>query len=83
MKLPTVREQIETRLTGTSPTMKNISKPALLELLFPVPDPATQAALMDLMAQKAKASKASALEASELRRAAWAAFEVALFQPAP
>lgn len=80
MKLPTVREQIETRLTGTSPTMKNISKPALLELQFPVPDPDTQRRLVDSMAQKSKASKASALEASELRRAAWATFEAALFE---
>ncbi len=81
MKLPTVREQIETRLTGTSPTMKNISKPALLDLQFPVPDPDTQRKLMDSMAQKSKASKATALEASELRRLAWATFEAALFEP--
>ena len=81
MKLPTVREQIETRLTGTSPTMKNISKPALLDLRFPVPDLPTQRTLMDSMAQSAKASNASLLEASELRRAAWATFESALFEP--
>ena len=81
MKLPTVREQIETRLTGTSPTMKNISKPALLDLRFPVPDPITQRTLMDSMDQEAKAYRESILEASELRRAAWTAFEAALFQP--
>lgn len=81
MKLPTVREQIETRLTGTSPTMKNISKSALLDLRFPVPDLATQLTLVDSMTQKATASKALALEAVELRRAAWAAFEAALFEP--
>lgn len=81
MKLPTVREQIETRLTGTSPTMKNISKPALLGLQFPVPDIVTQRELMDSMGEKVKASKTVALEASELRRAAWTAFEAALFDP--
>ena len=81
MKLPTVREQVETRLTGTSPTMKNISKPALLELRFPVPDPDTQRALVEALDEKEKASKAGALEAMGLRSAAWAAFEAALFEP--
>lgn len=81
MKLPTVREQIETRLTGTSPTMKNISKPALLDLRFPVPDLATQQALVDAMVQQVKAVESRALEAGELRRSAWAAFESALFEP--
>ena len=38
MKSPVVRQQIESAVTGTSPTMKNISKPALLDLLLPLPD---------------------------------------------
>jgi type I restriction enzyme S subunit len=37
IKLPTVRQQIEAAATGTSPTMKNISKPSLLDLTFPLP----------------------------------------------
>jgi type I restriction enzyme S subunit len=32
IKTPHLRQQIEASLTGTSPTMKNISKPALLAL---------------------------------------------------
>lgn len=83
MKLPTVREQIETRLTGTSPTMKNISKPALLNLRFPVPDPETQRALMLTMNASEKASKDKTTEASELRRLAWSMFEAALFNANP
>lgn len=37
MKLGIVRQQIEAAATGTSPTMKNISKPSLLDLTFPLP----------------------------------------------
>ncbi len=81
MKLPTVREQIETRLTGTSPTMKNISKPALLSLQFPVPDLNVQRELIETLDQKAKAAAAKTMEALEVRRVAWAAFETALFNP--
>lgn len=81
MKLPTVREQIETRLTGTSPTMKNISKPALLDLRFPVPDLKTQRALIDTMVQNEKASKVLGSDAAELRSRAWATFEATLFEP--
>lgn len=82
MKLPTVREQIETRLTGTSPTMKNISKPALLSLQFPVPDITTQRTLMDNLSMCAKSSAAKALEAVKLRSGSWTAFEAALFSDA-
>lgn len=37
LKLPHLRWQIENNLTGASPTMKNISKPSLLSLNFPLP----------------------------------------------
>lgn len=37
LKLPHLRWQIENNLTGASPTMKNISKPSLLDLKFPLP----------------------------------------------
>jgi type I restriction enzyme, S subunit len=36
-KIPHLRWQIETSLTGTSPTMKKISKPGLMSLKFPLP----------------------------------------------
>lgn len=35
-KIPHLRWQIENNLTGASPTMKNISKPALMALQFPI-----------------------------------------------
>ena len=37
LKIPHLRWQIENNLTGASPTMKNISKPALMALQFPLP----------------------------------------------
>ena len=37
MKIPHVRHQIEAAATGTSPTMQNITKPALLALSLPLP----------------------------------------------
>lgn len=37
MKIPHVRRQIETAVTGSSPTMQNITKSALLNLRFPLP----------------------------------------------
>jgi type I restriction enzyme, S subunit len=37
LKTPHVRQQIENAVTGTSATMKNITKPALLALRFPLP----------------------------------------------
>lgn len=79
MKLKSVREHIESRLTGTSPTMKNISKSALLDIRFPLPDVGTQHRLVREIesARKIAASKRS--EAITLRQSAWATFESALF----
>lgn len=70
-----VRDQIEASLTGTSPTMKNISKPALLALTFPLPPLDVQrklvAALNDakdrasVLRQSAAAARAAALKSFE------------------
>jgi len=79
MKLHSVREQIESRLTGTSPTMKNISKPALMNLSFPLPDKVTQQLLIDRLATARKEAVAKRTEAAILRQSAWTAFESALF----
>lgn len=79
MKLKSVREHIESRLTGTSPTMKNISKPALLDIRFPLPDVDAQQRLVSeiYFARESAASKRA--EAATLRQSAWVAFESALF----
>ncbi|HTP64037.1 MAG TPA: type I restriction enzyme HsdR N-terminal domain-containing protein [Geobacteraceae bacterium] len=80
MRLPNVREQIESRLTGTSPTMKNISKPSPLDLSFPLPELDDQRTLIaELMAARQTAA-AKRAEAQTLRSTAWAAFETALFE---
>jgi type I restriction enzyme S subunit len=45
LKLPHLRQVIEAAATGSSPTMKNISKPALLALPIPLPPIDMQRAL--------------------------------------
>jgi type I restriction enzyme S subunit len=65
LKIPHLRYQIENALTGTSPTMKNISKPSLLALQIPVPPLSDQKALVvkisaareQAAAERAKAGK--------------------------
>lgn len=79
MKLNSVRQQIESRLTGTSPTMKNISKPALMNLEFPLPDPDIQHELVKALATGRSDATRKRTEAAYLRKSAWATFESALF----
>ncbi len=79
MKLRPVREHIESRLTGTSPTMKNISKPALLDIRFPLPDIDVQQNLVSAIASARSIAVSKRSEAAALRQSAWAAFEAALF----
>lgn len=78
-----VRRQIETKLTGTSPTMKNISKPALLSLRFPLPPLDHQRTL--IAALNAARSDATRLrgEAVVILAAAWRAFEAAVYAADP
>ena len=79
LRISDVRHQIETNVTGTSPTMKNISKSALMALTFPRPPKNDQvemaAALVDARA-KAVAARDRAKEA---RATAWARFEAAVY----
>jgi len=63
LKLPHLRRQIEAALTGTSPTMKNISKPALLALRLPLPPLDIQKTLVEAIAQ-------ARTEATQLRQQA-------------
>lgn len=75
-----VREQIEARVTGTSPTMKNISKPALLSLTFPLPPLDTQSELVKALAA-ARAEAAKLREAaSQKRKHAATVFEAAIYE---
>ena len=74
-----VRRQIETNVTGTSPTMKNISKLALMALTFPLPPKNGQAAMTTALAD-ARARTADLREqACETRTRAWADFEAVVY----
>lgn len=79
MKLQLVREHIEAHLTGTSPTMKNISKPALLDIQFPLPSVEVQRHLVaKILCGRRKAARMRK-KAKSMRSSAWAGFESALF----
>jgi type I restriction enzyme S subunit len=83
MKLPTVRQQIEAGATGTSPTMKNISKPALLELTFPLPQGTdgldVQLELVSALRAARQSAKSLRAESKKIRDAAWSEFLNAVF----
>jgi len=77
MKLPHTRFQIESNVTGTSATMKNITKPALLNLRLPHPPRDIQASLVqevretqqnaaDLRAQAATTEQSAHAEAEAM-----------------
>ena len=74
-----VRHQIEAKVTGTSPTMKNISKPALMALTFPLPSRNEQH-LMTADINEARATTARLRgRAQKARAVAWANFETAIY----
>lgn len=83
MKLPSVRQQIEAAATGTSPTMKNISKPSLLDLTFPLPQGDAGLKTQQELISKLRAARESAAslrkEATTKRAAAWDDFLNAVF----
>jgi type I restriction enzyme S subunit len=74
-----VREQIEANVTGTSPTMKNISKPALLALTFPLPPIETQRALVTALGEARAKAATFRKEAEEVRLDARTTFEAAVY----
>jgi len=79
LRLPDLRRQIESKLTGTSPTMKNISKPALLGLTFPLPPvPEQQNMVQALTDARANGAK-QRIGAAKARAKAWADFETAVY----
>jgi len=74
LKLPHLRRQIESSVTGSSPTMKNITKPALLGLRIPLPPLSIQKQLVAevttartrIAAERAAAAKLAADTAREV-----------------
>lgn len=79
LKTPDLRQQIEGRVTGTSPTMKNISKESLRELLVPVPDLPLQKKLAAAWERERTLAAAKWKQAAALRATAWNDFIAAVF----
>jgi len=80
MKLHLVREQIKSRLAGTSPTMKSISKSSLLCLEFPLPDFEIQKQLIEGVISTQTTAAAKRAKAAAMRQSAWAAFYARIFR---
>ena len=70
LKIPHLRWQIENNLTGASPTMKNISKPALMALRFPLPPLDIQEDIISEIEQKRKEARQLLDEANASRQSA-------------
>ena len=85
MKLPHLRRQIESSVTGSSPTMQNITKPALLALRIPLPPLAIQKQLVaEVTAARARIAAARAAAAQRAAATASEVEEMILGQrPAP
>jgi type I restriction enzyme, S subunit len=83
LRIGDVRRQIESKLTGTSPTMKNISKPSLLSLEFPLPPIDDQRTLIDALNSGRAEAAALRAEAAATRAGAWLAFEASVYATAP
>jgi type I restriction enzyme S subunit len=78
LKIPHLRNQIENALTGTSPTMKNISKPSLLALRMPVPPPEVQQTLVKAIGEARQKAAAAREKAETLKTRAAAEIEAAI-----
>lgn len=80
LKTPALRQQIEIAATGTSPTMKNISKASLMELMIPLPESLKiQRELVEALRSDRAAAHELRQAAAETRAAADAAFAGAIF----
>jgi type I restriction enzyme, S subunit len=80
LKTSSVRQQIESKVTGTSPTMKNISKPSLLELSFPLPSPVElQDSIASALRETREKSSRLQAQAAKLRKTAWEEFNGSIF----
>jgi type I restriction enzyme S subunit len=79
LRLHPIRAQIVREFSTESGMMKNVSKPVLLSLTFPLPPLEDQRALIKaLNAERAEASRLRT-EAAAVRVNAWAAFEAAVY----
>ena len=81
LRISDVRRQIEANVTGTSPTMKNIAKPALMNLTFPLPPKPQQISMANALAQAHARAVNLRQKASKARTDARNAFEAAVYAP--
>jgi type I restriction enzyme S subunit len=79
LRISDVRRQIESNVTGTSPTMKNISKPALMGLTFPLPPKGVQFAMVEALGDARARAGLLRGEAQQARAQAWTDFEAAVY----
>ena len=79
LRISDVRRQIEANVTGTSPTMKNISKPALMNLAFPLPPKLEQIRMARALVGARTNSANLREEARKARAGAWNDFEAAVY----
>jgi len=79
LRLSDLRRQIESKVTGTSPTMKNISKPALLGLTFPLPPLPEQQKMVQALTDARTSGVQKREDAVQARAQAWANFEAAVY----
>lgn len=68
MKTPPLRQQIEAAITGSSPTMQNITKTALLALRLPVPKVSEQRTLVKALTESREQAAKLMAEAEGTRR---------------
>ena len=79
LRISDVRRQIEANVTGTSPTMKNISKPALMSLTFPLPPKPEQVVMAKALADARAKAVGLREEARKEHAKAWTDFETAVY----
>lgn len=80
LRIAYVRRQIEMKATGTSPTMKNISKPALMNLAFPLPSKDEQADMVAALNDARTTVADLRSQARKARAGAWKDFETIIYQ---
>jgi len=83
LRMPFLRRQIESVATGTSPSMKKVTKPALLNLRLPLPPLSEQERIVARLDALRSQSRVARVEAATLREAAAADFSAALFAANP
>ena len=79
LRISDVRRQIEANVTGTSPTMKNITKPALMNLAFPLPPKPEQSAMAKALARACADSANLRERARKARASAWKDVEAVVY----